>query len=383
MTNRTNVNNGIATLTVHETLQPGTYTISGHYNGSDHYEESEGEAELEVLKKTSSVTLSSTQTEYDVSESAILNMEVTDGNGNPITSGAYELYQGSTRIQTGIINGNQTALSVSESTAGVKTYKVIYIENETYTGSSSNEIEITFKKKETVTVIDSCHLHSNANSSVIYHVEDSEGNEVKAGKAVAKINGQTVKDSNGKVIYLKLDQNENTFIILKSLNTGSSYQVQVTYAGNDDYGGSKGTATYTATELPTISEINSAEVALMESEFAFAMNITSNAPSRYIDLELQPIFDAKPLYMLTTTPTEDIIYVFGEISDEQKEYVIDSWGLSEGNLIEIPFSEGTFDLNSTNFLASIPIAMDESTFYVGFMFDPDGEITDAELMKGD
>ena len=76
MPNRTNVGEGRAILTVNETLSPGTYVITGHYNGSDNYEESEGNAELEVLKKTSSVTLSSTQTEYQVSDSAILNMQV-------------------------------------------------------------------------------------------------------------------------------------------------------------------------------------------------------------------------------------------------------------------------------------------------------------------
>lgn len=383
MTNRTNVEQGRAILTVNETLTPGTYIITGHYNGSDNYEESEDTAELEVLKKTSSVTLSSTETEYNVSDSAILNMQVTDGNGNPITTGSYELYCGNDMIQTGIINGNLTALSVSESTVGVKTYKVIYLENETYSGSTSNEIEITFKKKETVTVIDSCHLHSNADSSVIFHVEDSGGNELHIGKCTVKIGGATIKDSDGKVISLNLRERENTFLFSKSLRVGSSYQVQVVYVGNEDYNNSRGTATCTTTELPTISEISSVAVILEESEFAFSLDITSNAPSTYMDLELQPIFDAKPLYMLTTTPTEDIIYVFGEISDEQKTYVMDSWGLTEGNLIEIPFSEGLFELDSTYFVASIPIALDENTNYIGFMFDPDGEITDAELIKGD
>ena len=318
-----------------------------------------------------------------MSDSAILNMQVTDGNGNPITTGSYELYCGNDRIQTGIINGNLTALSVSESTVGVKTYKVIYLENETYSGSTSNEIEITFKKKETVTVIDSCHLHSNANSSIMYHLEDTYGNELKIGKCTAKIAGSTIKDSDGKTIYHYLSRGENTFLFSKSLKVGSSYEVQVICTGNSTYDSSRAKVTFTATELPIVSEISSVAVILEESEFTFSLDITSNAPSTYMDLELQPIFDAKPIYMLTTTPTEDIMYVFGEISDEQKTYVMDSWGLTEGNLIEIPFSEGLFELDSTYFAAIIPISLDENTNYVGFMFDPDGDITDAELIKGD
>ena len=361
MPNRTNVNNGIATLTVHETLQPGTYTITGHYNGSNNFMESEGEAELEVLKKTTTTTLSSPKQTYSPTEDIILNIQVKDGNNNTITTGTYQLYEGNNQISTGVINGNSVAVNIGKQTPSVKTYKVIYQENQTYTGSTSNNLEVTINKINTITSLQSTNLYVNGQSVIYAHVENEDGTLLPpdTGKMIAKINGQSVKDDNGKVIYITPDEyGDVEFVFTKTgLNTTKTYTVLVKYAGTTTYDSSEDQLTQIQPELnhPEITEIDNLAADSInggvyeDNLLLFDVEITLNTLEVLIwwGNFLDTYLEEHPLLIVAAGSNDMIGYLIGVRSDDSDtiEEVLNSGVANTYYLIKNndENADGTFD----------------------------------------
>lgn len=319
MTNRTNVNNGIATLTVHDTLQPGTYTITGHYNGTDNYTESEGTAELEVLKKSTSTTISSTKQTYTTTEDIIINIQVKDTNNTNITTGTYKLYENNTQKSTGVINGNSISVNIGKKTSGTNTYKVVYQENETYLGSTSNELEITVTKESTTIEILSANLYVNGKSVIYGQLLDSNNNPVSNVKTVARIGGTTVKDENGKVMYIKTDEyGEAEHVFTKTgLNSSTSYKVRLTSIGNSNYDTSN-SIEEDITPAASHPEITSMDDFIVDQDneegtISFQVDFTTDATNDFLFMKtfLDNYLENNVLLLVASGDTDFIGYAIG------------------------------------------------------------------------
>ena len=301
-----NVQNGIATLTVNEVLQPGTYTITGTYNQNNHYQGSSDTAELEVLKKTTTTTISTNKNEYLIGENITLGVIIKQGT-TPITDGVFSIYIDNTLLQSNVaITGQITAIQLNElsTTASSKSIQVIYQGTATYNASTSNTKTIQVNKH--ASVIDSIQvkLHSDSESIIKAQILNSSGNPITTGTVHAKLGGQNITDDEDNVIMVTPDEDGIIEIIpyLYGLTSGSSYQVQLNYSGTEYYSSATETVVVTAIDTPVITGFTEEEgicgyFNYTQEESALLLSITSTIPQDviYEEIECVPVLNKMPL----------------------------------------------------------------------------------------
>lgn len=251
-----NVNNGIATLTVNETLQPGTYTITGSYNQNENYKGSTGTAELEILKKTTTTSISTDKTEYLVGENITLSVSVKEGI-TYVIEGVFSIYVNNELLQSNVlITGSITSIQLNElsSTASTKSIRVIYQGTETYNSSTSDNKTIQVNKHEASLTPD-VKLHTDEYSIITAQILDSNDNPITVGTVHAKLGGQNIVDDEENVIILTPDTEGRVEIVsfITGLTESSNYQVQLNYSGTGYYTSVVETLTITAIETPVLT----------------------------------------------------------------------------------------------------------------------------------
>lgn len=205
--------NGVAELVVHETLSPGTYVIQGTYVENDTYESSTSTGELEVLKYSTSMTITLSKNEYYIGESVVLQVSLVDDDGNSVTSGAYTVYDGESVIQQNYaVTGSSTSVSFTPATVGTHSIRVVYGGTGTY-NSCQSSVDVVISKLDVVlTPTGRGYLYPDTICGRQFTIVDSLGEPVTTGKIIVKVNTKTVK-VNGSVVTFEYDANLGCFNI--------------------------------------------------------------------------------------------------------------------------------------------------------------------------
>lgn len=132
-------------------LIPGhNYQINGMYQENDHYKYGEGIGTLEMLKCSTTTTLSG-NSQITYGENISLNITVKENiNNSSISRGTLKLYDGNELVQTTTITNQNTSISYTPSTTGIHDLYIIYEDSGVeYNTSTSNHLSLTVAKIQT------------------------------------------------------------------------------------------------------------------------------------------------------------------------------------------------------------------------------------------
>ncbi|MBR3214068.1 MAG: Ig-like domain repeat protein, partial [Methanosphaera sp.] len=154
-------------------------------------------------------------------------------------------------------NGNEV-IAQAEVIDGVATATVIFTEVQNTTiiasytpasnrfATSSNKTTISIQEAQTILNMEEINLTAGETVNLTATVTDQTGNYINGGKVTFKVNGKTIKDENGKVIYAKVVDGVATaqYTVPENLG-GQDINITAVYSGTNKY--NKETTTITTT----------------------------------------------------------------------------------------------------------------------------------------
>ena len=219
----------------------------------------------ETTKTISDTTLENntieTTTTIEVPETIItktpttITANVTTIDGTPINGGTITFTQGNEAIaQAEVIDGVATA-TVTFKEEEDATITASYTPESTGLSTSSDEATTSIQAPQTQLNIEDVELAAGETVTLTATVTDQAGNNITGGKIIFKVNGKTVKDTNGKVIYAKVVDGVATveYIVPDSL-AGKDVNITAVYSGSSKYNKESTTITKTvAAQEPTLT----------------------------------------------------------------------------------------------------------------------------------
>lgn len=226
---------------------PGNYSYEVHYEGNDYYNPSTGQLNLTVQKVDVIVTLPEV---IDYTGAVVdLIVEVIDEYGNPVNEGTVNLV-----IDFGTKLSNKLMATALSKTAEVSDGKAVfkditlgepgkYPSYAQYSGSdyyneAENVSDVIVLPLNTTTESQDVSGHPGDKKDITADIVDQNGNPVKNGTAVLKVNGKeyTAEVKDGKAIFKDVE--------LPSEST----EATIDYLGNEYYNPSSTTIQITVSE---------------------------------------------------------------------------------------------------------------------------------------
>jgi len=215
--------------------------------------------------KTEQITINAprtTITQIPANITGLINNTITitatiiDANGTNINEGTVTFTDTDENIiaQINVTDGTATTTITSDEEKNI-TLTITYKPNTNEYLESTNTTTISIQKPTTQLNITDVNLTAGKTVTLTATLTDQLGNNINGGKVVFKINGKTVKDTNGKIVYAKVvdgvaqvDYEVPTTYADKELN------ITATYTGTSTYNKETTTITRTATKpAPTLT----------------------------------------------------------------------------------------------------------------------------------
>ena len=207
-----------------------------------------------------------------------LQATVTTIDGNNINTGTVYFKDISRRIiaSADVINGTAQVDHIFKETTNTLMY-VVY--NSTSSGIAMIEtmITLTVKDKFQTTIrIDEVNPTAGETVSITAHITDENDEAITGGKVSFKVNGKTVKDANGKVVYAKVVDGVATaqYTVPENLG-GQDINITAVYTGTTKYNKETTTiaTTVTAPEAkltitPIISDVQTGSTVTLKAKVA-------------------------------------------------------------------------------------------------------------------
>ena len=199
--------------------------------------------------------------------STILTATVTDENANNMTTGTVTFTDGEGNIiaEAQVTDGTATT-TVTFNEEINSTITATYNPESNEYAKSNATVTLNIQKPVTQLTIDEITLTAGQTVTLTARLTDQLENNITGGKVVFKVNGKTLKDANGKVIYAKVTDGVATaeYTIPDSM-ADTNITVQATYTGTSKYNKetseisvqvTKPEATLTIDELPESIQAN-------------------------------------------------------------------------------------------------------------------------------
>ena len=196
-----------------------------------------------------------------------LTATVADIDGNNMTTGTVTFTDGEGNIiaEAQVTNGIATT-TVTFNEEINSTITAIYNPESNEYAKSNATATLNIQKPVTQLTIDEVTLTAGQNVTLTARLTDQLENNITGGKVVFKVNGKTLKDANGKVIYAKVTDGVATaeYAVVESM-ADTNITVQATYTGTSKYNKetseitvqvTKPEATLTIDELPESIQAN-------------------------------------------------------------------------------------------------------------------------------
>ncbi|MBR3214536.1 MAG: Ig-like domain repeat protein, partial [Methanosphaera sp.] len=185
-----------------------------------------------------------------------LTATVTTADGTPINGGTVTFTKGNEAIaQTTVTDGIATATITF--TQEEEDVTIVASYTPTSTGLSTSSAEAATSIQAPITQLNIAEIDMTAGETVTLtaRVTDQNGNNINGGKVTFKVNGKTVKDASGKVIYAKVVDGVATaqYTVPDSL-AGKDVNITASYSGSAKYNKESTTITKTvAAQEPTLT----------------------------------------------------------------------------------------------------------------------------------
>ena len=269
----TNITGANTQITFNNTKGIHTYTIT--YTSDDNIQTSNYTLTIEVQSHESNQTAINVSIEpitaiVDVTQSIIIN---TNPN---INEGIITVKDENNIIATVDLSRTNTFnYTATRTTTIPKTLIISYIDpTGRYIAEETTTTLQVYKQNVTVT-FNTLEIESNTTTTITAYLNDTLGNQVTGGKIVFKVNGKTIKDDNGKVIYVKVsDGIASVDINIPENWTGKELNITVVYSGSTKYNDARENTT---TTVKHISKGITLTITPLEGEVQQKTNITLRA----------------------------------------------------------------------------------------------------------
>ncbi|OED29998.1 carboxypeptidase-like regulatory domain-containing protein [Methanosphaera sp. WGK6] len=294
-------NNGTFTTNFTAPETTGIYTINVVYAGNTTYESTNAIAELDVEKASSIIVVDSVK--GVIGEKITLTAHITDSYGNNITGGniVFKL-NGKTLRVDGLFNSTAAPLKFSV-VNGLVTYTLnadLYLRNAknlsaSYSGNSiyeANTSEITTaqiaKRSASITVTTDNLVKHDTDVKFKATLTDvtKNGQNTTAinenGYVIFKVNGVSLKDANGKIIRVKVENNSAVYTYHVPVGMASvdgngnlrNYTVEAVYQNDIFYPDTRNTTVFHVEKSSVKVNINSVTLNNKTKSMAIKANLT-------------------------------------------------------------------------------------------------------------
>ena len=205
-------------------LAPGSYIVRVLYTGNDHYEESIVTVTLTVNRDSTSLSVDSITTVYNVGNNLVITLK--DSRGNPVGGALISVDLGGVKTFTTDFKG-QVRISAGRLAPKTYTVKVTFDGNANYGGSSKSITIMVKKATPKLTAKAKTFKKSVKIKKYSVTLKDNQNKVMKNTKVSIKVNK--------KVYTAKTNaKGQATFKITKLTKNGK-YGAVVTYKGNKYY----------------------------------------------------------------------------------------------------------------------------------------------------
>ncbi|AWX32211.1 Ig-like domain repeat protein [Methanosphaera sp. BMS] len=270
-----NVVDGIATITV-QYDDVGTYTINAEFVDSAY----EGEENIDITINKIPVTLAISEDQtIAVGDTATITATVTSEDGF-VNAGKVIFTKGTTKLaEVNVVDG-VASFDYTPTTSGSVDITAKYVPDDIYSiDEDTATCTVTADKVNTTTTLDDVTLTAGKTVTLTARITASDNSIVSAGKVAFKVNGKTLKDANGKVIYAKVVDGVATYEYeVPSDLVGKNVTIEAVYSGSSKYLKSNDKPAEPKTVLSGVAdiEITSAATVTKGENATFTVKVTDN-----------------------------------------------------------------------------------------------------------
>jgi chaperone required for assembly of F1-ATPase len=294
----------------------GENTITVKYSESNKYEDLTRNAILTLTSRQVSLTAEPLVITKDVNA---VNLTITFND--TLSDGIIKIYANNKEIANYNIEDNCNYVDVTINNLklplGENDIQIDYSNSQLYENSIINST-ITISKLNTVITVDPTKLNTNKSVNLTARINGVNSDAIiNEGKVVFKLNGKTLKDENGKVIYVKVVNGVASMIYsLDNISNYNNLNITATYSGSTTFDSSKSDAV--TIEKP---EVTSPIITMDNMTAKVKDKITINATIK--DLEGNNLQNGKVVFKIDGKTVKDsegkVIYadiINGEVSIE-------------------------------------------------------------------
>jgi len=217
-----NVENGIVTIT-HTFTQTINDTLTATYTPADNttYYESKNTTTITITEENKELTLKIDTTNFIINQNNTITASIYQGDTlqNNITGGkvVFKVNGKSLKDENGkviyakVVNGTATIENYTVPPTWNKentTLTAVYSGYKEYTSLRSQEEQITLTSPTPTLTLTPITSDVQSGSTIKIEAKVTTGDTpITTGKIIFKLNGKTLKDTNGKVIYAQVDSN--------------------------------------------------------------------------------------------------------------------------------------------------------------------------------
>ena len=183
------------------------------FNGNKTYNEASITKNFTVYKNNVTITIK--QVQGIIGENTIITADITESNQKPISTGTVEFKVNEKIVKTNVKNGKAT-INLTSNDLSIKNYKikVTFLENNIYNKASSNMVSVNLIKRNATISVDVTpkQVKQYATITITVTLKDTTNNHknntiiTDFTKVYFKLNGKILKDSNGNIIYVKVNK---------------------------------------------------------------------------------------------------------------------------------------------------------------------------------
>lgn len=221
-------------------------------------------------------TLTFNETIGYVNNDITITAHILDENNQDINSGYVLFKDQECNILDNItvING-LVSTTIRYNKTSTTNITATYISIDEFITDAEKTATITIKKAEPIIIINKTGLTSDTTINLTATITDNSTNNITGGKLYFKVNGKTVKDENGKIIYAKLLDGV-AMVEYKIPANCDVLEITAVYSGCNNYNNAKTTDIINITRPETTLSITPIESITQESTITLRATLNDN-----------------------------------------------------------------------------------------------------------
>ncbi|OED29516.1 hypothetical protein [Methanosphaera sp. WGK6] len=163
---------------------------------------------------------------------------IKDSEGNPVTIGNIIFTDNTNTFDVAVENGVASFKLTTDNVEKTVAWTATYVENEYY-NSKTVDFNMNLVKQEPTISIETGVAIIGDNLTITAKLASSDNTLINSGRVVFKINGKTLRNSDGNVIYVQVENGVASTQITVAKNYFDKCNITVVYSGSSQYTSSR------------------------------------------------------------------------------------------------------------------------------------------------